>query len=82
VAGNEVYVDDPAMTPAGYISEPVWEGLRLIDYNVAVHYGSQDAQGKAIERTVAYWKSQNVPYLTLRDREVLVVDGDKAEVMR
>ena len=69
------FVDDPTVTAAGYPGEPVWDGLGLIDYNVAVHYGSRGAQGKAIERTVAYWKSQNVPYLPLRDGEVLVVDG-------
>jgi dipeptidase E len=75
-------LDDPSAAPAGYLSETIWEGLGLIDYNVAVHYGSRGTQGEAIERTVAYWKSQNMSYLTLRDGEVLVADRDKVEVVR
>jgi dipeptidase E len=75
-------VDDPNAAPPGYMSETVGDGLGLINYNVAVHYGSQDAQGEAIERTIAYWKSQNMPYLTLSDGEVLVVDREKVEVVR
>ncbi len=75
-------VDDPSVAPPGYMRETVWDGLGLIDYNVAVHYGSQDAQGETVERTIAYWKSQGMPYLTLSDGEVLVVDHEKVEVVR
>lgn len=76
------FVDDPSDAPAGYTSETVWDGLGLIDYNVAVHDGSQDAQGEAIERVSAYWKSRNTPYRTLRDGEVLVIDRGSVEVVR
>jgi dipeptidase E len=75
-------VDDPSATADTYMIETVWEGLALVEHSIAVHYGSEDAQGEAIERTVAYWKSQNMTYLALRDGEALVVNGAKTEVVR
>jgi dipeptidase E len=74
-------VDEPSATAQGYMIETIWEGLGLIDYSIAVHYGSEDGQGTAIERAIEYWKSQNMPYITLRDGEALVVDGDRPEVV-
>jgi len=71
------FVDDPNET-----SEPVWDGLGLIDYNVAVHYGCKDAQGEGIERSIAYWRMHHLPYITLRDGEAVVVDGEKTDVVR
>jgi len=38
-------------------------------------------QGDAIDRTIAFWKFRNIPYRTLRDGEVLVVDGRVTEVV-
>lgn len=74
-------VDDPSAVSPGYMAETVWDGLDLIGYSVAVHYQSKDKQGDAIDRTIAYWQSRNMPYRTLRDGEVLVVDGDATEVV-
>ncbi len=74
-------VDDANALSAGYASETVWDGLGLIDHSVAVHYRSGSAESKRIERTIAYWKSQNMPYRTLRDGEALVIDGDRSEVV-
>jgi len=75
-------VDNPREVPKGYMNDTVWDGLGLIDHSIAVHYGSTGAQGAAIERTITYWQSHNMRYITLRDGEVLVVDGDRAEVVR
>ncbi len=33
-------VDDPTIVPEGYDEKFSWDGLRLINYNVAVHYQS------------------------------------------
>ncbi len=62
--------------------EAIWDGLGLISYNIAVHHQSKGAQGAAIERTLTYWQSHNIPYVTLREGEALLVDGNKAEVVR
>jgi dipeptidase E len=64
------------------MSDAVWEGLRLIDYNIAVDYGSGHSDSAPIERTVAYYRAQNMPHITLRDGEALVVDGENTEVAR
>jgi dipeptidase E len=76
------FVDDPRADAEGYMIETLWDGLGLIDRCVAVHYGCPGAQGEGIERAIAYWKSQNIAYLTLRDGEALVIDNDKTEVVR
>lgn len=76
------FVDDPGAVSPGYISEVVWDGLRLVDYSIGVHCGRKDAQGDAIERTIEYWKARNMPYVALRDGEVLVVDGEESEVVK
>ena len=76
------FVDDPLADAGGYTVETLWDGLRLIDYCIAVHYGCQDAQGEGIERAIAYWKSQQTAYLTLRDGEAVVIDNNKTEVVR
>ncbi len=73
-------VDDPTIVPEGYEEKFSWDGLRLINYNVAVHYQSDHPESADVDKEVAYFKKNGIPYRTLKDGEVIVVDG-KHEVL-
>lgn len=73
-------VDDMDIVPDGYKKDFKWEGVNLINYNVAMHYRSNHSESEAVEKEVAYLKANNLSYKTLRDGEVIVVDGDKETV--
>jgi dipeptidase E len=75
------FVDDPAAAPEGYMSETVWEGLELVDYNIAVHHQSDHSDSERIEKAVGYYQQHNMPYVPLRDGQAIVVDGEKTEVV-
>jgi dipeptidase E len=70
-------VDDPNIVPEGYKKDFSWEGMHLLDYNVAMHYKSNHPESEAVEKEVEYLKENNLPYKTLKDGEVIVVDGNK-----
>ena len=75
-------VDDPAVVPERYEKEFNWDGLGLIDYNVAVHYRSNHPESADVENEVAYFKKNNIPYKTLRDGEVIIVNGIHEVLLR
>lgn len=66
--------DEPEVRSAGYPADTIWEGLNLIPFYVAPHYRSGHAESAAIERTVAYYIEQKLPFVALRDGEALVAD--------
>lgn len=68
-------VDDCNITPDGYNDEIIWDGLNLINYSIAPHYRSDHYESEAIDETVSYFESHNMPYKTLRDGEAIVVNG-------
>jgi dipeptidase E len=68
-------VDDPSAVPERYLTPIVWDGLRLIDNHVAVHYKSDHTESTAIDKVVAYYETHKMPYQKLRDGEALVIDG-------
>jgi dipeptidase E len=74
-------VDDPSAVPERYLPSIVWDGLRLIDDHVAVHYKSDHAESIAINKVVAYYETHKMPYRKLRDGEALVVDGIEASLV-
>lgn len=59
--------------PEGYPTEPVWEGLNLIDYTIIPHYQSDHPESPMIDDVVAYYDQHTLPYQTLRDGEAIVV---------
>lgn len=66
------FLDDPDVSP-------IWEGLGLIDYYVAVHYRTGDDE--PIQRTVRYYREHGMPYVALRDGEVIVVESSRTELI-
>ncbi len=75
-------VDDPHELPKGYPKEVVWDGLGILNYHVAVHYQSDHPESDAVNQEVEFLKKQKIPFKTLRDGEVIVIDGDKEEVLK
>lgn len=80
----QYYDDDKQkinMTPAGYSSDIIMDGLNLINLYLIPHANNIDHK----EKTKKY--SHNVEisgnkYLLLNDSDVFVVDGEKEEVLR
>ncbi len=68
-------VDDPNMVPEGYDSEIIWEGLGLYGFSIAPHFKSDHPESAAIDRVVDYFESEGMPFKTLHDGEVIVVNG-------
>lgn len=78
--GIEESGDDPTMIPAGYQSPVAWEGLHILPYAIAPHYRSDHPETDEIEKLVAYYVEQHIPFIALRDGEALLVDGDQQQV--
>ncbi len=74
--------DDPNVISEGYNKEIVWEGLGLVDFAMVVHYDSDHSESEMANEEVEYYKKNNIPYKTLRDGEVIVINGDKLEIVK
>lgn len=74
-------VDDPNIISEGYEKETIWEGLGLIDFYLAVHYKSNHPESATVDKEVELCKRNNIPYKTLRDGEVLIINGEQSEIL-
>jgi dipeptidase E len=74
-------VDDPKILADGYKNDFNQIGLNVIPYSLAVHYRSDHPESDAVEREVAYFEEKHIPYRTLRDGEVLIINGDEEMVL-
>ena len=68
-------LDDPKIVPRGYKEDFSWDGLDILDYHIAVHYKSNHPESADIDKEIEFYKKNNIPYQTLRDGEVIVVNG-------
>jgi dipeptidase E len=69
-------VDSPAVVEELYGDQPIWEGLGVIDYSIVPHVDSPDHPESAGLGLVAqHYRRLGVPHTTLRDGEVLIIDG-------
>ena len=64
-------LDDPSKAP-----EQIWDGLRLVDYSIIPHWNREDYKDKTLA-VREYFVNHNMPFKTLEDGEVIIVDGDK-----
>lgn len=71
--------DNPNTVPEGYDNDVVWDGLGLIDFSIAVHYQSDHSETELTDKEIEYYKANNMPYETLKDGEVLLINGDSVE---
>lgn len=65
-------VDDPGIVPEGYEKDVIWEGVGLVDFSFAPHYQSNHPESASIEKLVAFYEENNMPYRALSDGEVIV----------
>jgi len=71
--------DNPNTVPEGYDKDIVWDGLGLIDFSIAVHYQSDHSETELTDKEIEYYKTNNISYETLRDGQVLIIDGESIE---
>lgn len=63
-------------------SEPVWEGLGVLDHAFVPHLDSPGhPETELVTRVAEHYRATGVPYIGLRDGQALVVDGDRVEVV-
>ncbi len=67
-------VDDANTFPYPQIKEQTWDGLGLLPYLILPHHRSDHPESEAIERSVAYCKEHDIPFKTLREGEVLLLN--------
>jgi len=69
-------VDDADEVPNIYGEPPIWDGLNILDFAFVPHVDSPGHhETEAMNLVVEYYRAAGIPYRTLRDGEVLVVDG-------
>jgi dipeptidase E len=69
-------MDEPEMLAEGYDADIIWEGLGLVDFSIVPHYRSDHDEAEAAEKAVAWFAENGLPFKTMRDGDVFVVDGD------
>jgi dipeptidase E len=74
-------VDDPYDVPAGYDDEVVWDGLGFVPYALAVHFKSNHPESQAVDREIAFYEGNAVPYRTLKDGQVLIIRDDQERIV-
>lgn len=68
-------VDDPHNIPTYYDSEVIWDGLGIVDFCIVPHYKSDHPESEAIEKVVAYYKNEQIPYKTITDGNAIVINS-------
>lgn len=64
-----------------YKQQITWEGLGLVDFVIIPHWGSSWWGEKAL-MVKSDLDNQNIPYKLLSDGQVLLIDGDKEELLK
>ena len=67
-------VDDPTDKPYKEFQKTIWEGLGFLDYIILPHYKSDHPESADIDKEVQYCKDNNIPFKTLKDGELLIVE--------
>jgi dipeptidase E len=74
-------VDDVKYVKELYGEEPTWNGLGILPYSIAPHYKSNHPESELINEVVNYFIDNNIEYKTLKDGQVIVINGDKEEII-
>ncbi|MBT4445968.1 type 1 glutamine amidotransferase-like domain-containing protein [archaeon] len=67
-------VDDPNDHPYKEIQETIFEGLGFLDYMILPHFNSNHPEAEDISKEVQYCKQNKIPYKTLNDGDVIIID--------
>ena len=67
-------VDNPSDKPYKEIHDTVWEGLGYLDYLILPHYKSDHPESPAVDKLVEHCQKNGIPFKTLRDGEVIIIE--------
>lgn len=67
-------VDDPNQKPYGDQVQTIWDGLNIISYSIAPHYKSDHPESEDIDKVVEYMIEHHLPFKTLQDGEVIIIE--------
>lgn len=67
-------VDDPTDMPYKEIRKPILHGLGYLDYIILPHYRSNHPESADIDKEVEFAKKNNIPFKTLKDGEVIIIE--------
>jgi dipeptidase E len=67
-------VDPPSEKPYGDY-QTIWDGLGILDYMIVPHFQSDHPESEATGRFAAYLEEHKIPFRTLRDGEVIIIDN-------
>jgi dipeptidase E len=71
------HCDDAEAVPRLYGEPTIWDGLGILDYALVPHFESPGhPETESLGVVAAAYRAAGVAHRTLRDGEVLVVDGD------
>lgn len=72
---------NPDVVPESYPDkQTIWNGLGLVNFMLVPHCGSEWFASEADE-SIKYLKAHHFPYKALKDGQVIVVHGDKEELL-
>ena len=74
-------VDEPDVIPDHYQPEVVWEGMGILPYAAAPHFKSDHPESEQINDVVNFFLNASMPFVALRDGEVIVRDGNDFVVL-
>lgn len=69
-------MDNPSEVAPGYDPAPVYDGLDLVPFHLVPHYDSGHAGSPAADKVVTWMLLEGMPYRTMRDGDVIVVEGE------
>ncbi len=75
-------MDKEKVTPEGYKSEIIWSGLGLTEIRIVPHVDQPQYDQQTVYLRKEVFEKQNLPYVALRDSDVLIIDSDKEMVLR
>lgn len=73
--------DHPGITPKGYKEEVIWDGFDFVNFYIVPHYKS-NWFGIEAEAMLDYFKKNKMPYRTLLDGQVILINAEKEEFLK
>jgi dipeptidase E len=73
-------VDNPRVVPEGYDAGVIYEGLGFYNKSMAPHYRSDHPESEVMERIVARFIEDDIPYQPLKDGQAIVVTRDEVRL--
>ena len=66
--------DNPNVQVDCYDPEIIWEGLNLVPYSIVPHFESDHPESNQMNEVIIELQQHSLPYRTLHDGEVIIVD--------